>query len=232
MNTFAERPEASSPLWRPGLQPTGRGSARIRGGVAVSSVGERERIDREIAGYRDYLLLVADRAMTPALKTKEGASDLVQEALLAAHRASGQFQVRTAIELRAWLRRLLLNRVAHAARRYFGTEKRRLARELSLDADLNREAISDALALDQASPASVAARHEQEALLQAALERLPERMRQAVLWRHHKGYSFDEIGKQLGCTNVAARKLWLRALGLLQRELSCGHEGAVGPRLD
>jgi RNA polymerase sigma-70 factor (subfamily 1) len=198
----------------------------------VSNVGDRERIGREIAGYRDYLLLVADRAMSPTLKTKEGASDLVHEALLAAHRASGRLQVRTPIELRAWLRKLLLNRVAHAARRYLGTEKRRLARELSLDGDLDRAAISDALAMDQDSPGTVAAHREQEALLRAALDRLPERMRQAVLWRHHEGCGFDQIGDRLGCSNVAARKLWLRALGRLQREFSCGGERPASPPPD
>jgi DNA-directed RNA polymerase specialized sigma24 family protein len=45
-------------------------------------------------------------------------------------------------------------------------------------------------------------------------------MRLAVLWRHHESCSFDEIGRRLGCSNVAARKLWLRALQQLQRELS------------
>ncbi len=82
--------------------------------------------------------------------------------------------------------------------------------------------------MDEDSPGTVASRGEQEALLRAALERLPERMRQAVLWRQQKGYSFDEIGDQLGCSNVAARRLWLRALDQLHREFLSVRKSAVG----
>jgi RNA polymerase sigma-70 factor, ECF subfamily len=188
----------------------------------MNPFGEREEMARAIAAHRQYLLLVADRVMTPALKTKEGASDLVQEAMLAAHQATDRLEVRTPIELRSWLRRLLLNRVAHAARRYLGTQKRRLGRELSLQADLDDQGLADALAIDQTSPGAGAARREEEALMRSALGRLPERMRQAVLWRHHEGCGFEEIGRRLGCSDVAARKLWLRALDQLQREWPVG----------
>jgi RNA polymerase sigma-70 factor, ECF subfamily len=187
---------------------------------ALERSGERERDSRAIANYRDYLLLVADRAMSPALKSKECASDLVQEAMLAAHRASRGAEMRTPVELRSWLRRLLLNRVAHAARRYQGTEKRRLRRELSLDTDLGRQAVADALAIDAPSPDDVAMRREEEARMLAAIDRLPDRMRFAVMCRYEEGCGFDEIGRRLDCSNVAARNLWLRALDRLRRELS------------
>jgi len=192
----------------------------------------REEIGRAIAAHRDYLLLVADRAMTPGLRTKEGASDLVQEAMMAAHQASGQFEVKTAIELRSWLRRLLLNRVAHAARRYRGTEKRRMGRELSLDAEAEGEGIADTLSIDQISPGALASRREEEARMREALDQLSERMRQAVLWRHHEGCGFEVIGRRLGCSDVAARKLWLRALDQLQRELSGDGARSAGLLID
>ena len=114
---------------------------------------------------RAYLLLVAERRLPPELKAKEGASDLVQETLLEAQRGFGHFEGRTAADLRAWLRRLLLNKVAHAARRYRGTEKRRLARELSLETDLDGEARGRVLAAHDTSPGGRAARREQEASL-------------------------------------------------------------------
>jgi RNA polymerase sigma-70 factor (ECF subfamily) len=152
--------------------------------------------------------------------------------MLAAHQAAGQLRVKTSIELRSWLRRLLLNRVAHAARRYLGTQKRRMGREVSLDAETNGESVAATLAIDQTSPGGVAVRREEEALMRAALDRLPERMGQAVLWRHHEGCGFDEIGRRLGCSDVAARKLWLRALDQLQRELSGEGARSGGPSVD
>jgi hypothetical protein len=47
-------------------------------------------------------------------------------------------------------------------------------------------------------------------------------MRQAVLWRHNEDCSFDEMGRRLGCSNVAARKIWLKALQQLRSELRRG----------
>lgn len=174
-----------------------------------------------IESCRSYLLLVADRAMMPDLRAKEAASDLVQEAMVQAQREAVRWtgEAEATDELRAWLRQFLMHKIAHAARRYRGTGKRCLSREVAIEtveADPER---AETLIADQTSPAGRAVRNEEEVALQAALDRLPERMRQAVLWRHNEDCSFDEIGRRLRCSNVAARKLWLRALNQLQAEL-------------
>ncbi len=191
-------------------------------------MGQPPDIERAIAAHRQYLLLVADRSMTPALKAKEGASDLVQEAMLAAHRAAGEYRGQTPIELRSWLRRLLLNLVARAARRYLGTQKRRLGREFSLDADIHGDSVAASLAVDQTSPGGLASRREEEALLRAALDRLPDRMRDTVLWRYQDACAFEEIGRRLGCSDVAARNLWLRGLDRLNREYAAARARSAG----
>ena len=144
--------------------------------------------------------------------------------MLEAFRDLGRFTGRSEKEMRGWLRRLLVHKVAHAVRRYRHVGKRRLAHEVSLDSADFSKSLVDALAADRTSPGGHAVRREEEAALLAALDRLPDRMRFTVLWRHHEACSFDELGRRLGCSNVAARKLWLRALEQLQRELTCGTE--------
>src|SRR5262249_23541709 len=121
--------------------------------------------------------------------------------------------------LRAWLRQFLMHKIAHAARRYRATDKRRIAREVPLAVVQADGALAQTLIADQPSPGAQAAYHEQEAALRAAPDRLSDRMRRAGLWRHLEDCSFDEIGRRLGCSNVAARKLWLKALEQLQVEL-------------
>lgn len=177
-----------------------------------------------IESCRSYLLLVAERAMAPDLRAKEAASDLVQEAMVEAQRAAGRWtgQAEATDELRAWLRRFLEHKIAHAARRYRGTGKRRIGREVPLATVEADPVMAETLVANQTSVGTRAARREEEAVLRLAIDRLPERMRQAVLWRHHENCSFDEIGRRLGCSNVAARKLWLRALQRLQDELKDG----------
>ena len=67
---------------------------------------------------RAYLLAVADRELDADLRAKGGASDIVQETFMEAHRDITQFHGTSDEELRAWLRRLLLNNVSNFRRRY------------------------------------------------------------------------------------------------------------------
>ena len=179
--------------------------------------GDRDALGRAIQPFRQFLLMIAERELAPELKTKEGASDLVQDTLLEAHRHFPQFAGETKAELRAWLRRLLLHRVSYTVRRYRKADKRQLSREFSLDAAGSSRGLAEALAGDSTSPSGQVARREEEAAVLAALDTLPERMRQVIIWRHREDCSFDEIGKRLDRSNVAARKLWLRAIEHLQR---------------
>jgi RNA polymerase sigma-70 factor (ECF subfamily) len=182
---------------------------------------DRQALVGVIESCRNYLLLVAERALAPDLKVKEAASDLVQDAMAQAQREVGRWTGRAEAtdELRAWLRQFLMHKIAHAARRYRGTGKRGIAREVPLATVEANPLMAETLVADQTSVGTRAARREAEHALRSALDRLPERMRQAVLWRHNEDCSFDEIGRRLGCSNVAARKLWLKALHQLQAEL-------------
>jgi RNA polymerase sigma-70 factor (ECF subfamily) len=60
---------------------------------------------------------------------------------------------------------------------------------------------------------------EEAALLQRALQRLPEDYQQVIRLRNWQLLPFDVIGQQLGRSAEAARKLWARAIEHLQREM-------------
>src|SRR5947199_7306687 len=83
---------------------------------------------------RVYLQAVAERELDPDLRAKGGASDLVQETFLEAHKDFAQFKGDTEEALLGWLRRMLLNNLANFRRHYRGTGKRRAAREIDLAA--------------------------------------------------------------------------------------------------
>src|SRR5262245_30800302 len=70
---------------------------------------------------RPYLLLLARMHLGARLRGKVGASDLVQETLLKAHKHQDQYRGRTQAERRAWLRRILVNTLADQAGK-FGRE--------------------------------------------------------------------------------------------------------------
>src|SRR5262249_20956798 len=101
--------------------------------LAEARAGRNDALGQALEACRVYLLLIAAEELAPELRGKGGASDLVQETFLEAHRDFARFPGGAPDEWRAWLRRLLLNTVADFARRYRATTKRNPAREVPLD---------------------------------------------------------------------------------------------------
>src|SRR5271165_6970292 len=86
--------------------------------------------------FRDYLRLLARLQIDARLRGKLDPSDLVQQTLLKAHQAEGQFRGATAAEQAAWLRQILARTLANAIRD-FGRGKRDVHLERSLEASLH-----------------------------------------------------------------------------------------------
>ena len=187
--------------------------------LASAQAGSREALGKILETFRAYLLLVADREMGPELRAKGGASDLVQETFLEAQRDFGQFHGASVEELRAWLRRLLLNNVANFTRHYRQRAKREVGREVPLEAGGSSHERGDGLAADMLSPSGQAVAHEQAEALARAVQRLPPDYRQVLALRHEEQLTFEEIGQRMQRTANAARMLWLRAVERLQKEM-------------
>jgi len=164
------------------------------------------------------VLRIAEQELDPALRTKAGASDLVQETFLEAQRDFAHFRGTSEGELRAWLRQMLLCNLANFARRYRGTAKRDLGREVPLE-PAGSQAAGDGPAADTPSPGGQAVAHERAEAVRQALQRLPEDYRQVLLWHYQEQRSFEEIAGLLGRTANAARKLFARALERFQQEM-------------
>ncbi|HYT87092.1 MAG TPA: sigma-70 family RNA polymerase sigma factor [Gemmataceae bacterium] len=185
--------------------------------LTAARAGSKEALGQVLESCRAYLLLVAERELGDDLRAKGGASDLVQEAFLEAHKDFERFHGGSEPELRAWLRALLLHRLANFARRYRYTQKRGLAKEVALQTD--DTANTAHLADDVPTPSVQMMASEQAAAVERLLERLPEDYRRAILLRYREQLPFEEIGRLMGRSAEAARKLWWRALERLQQEL-------------
>ena len=71
-----------------------------------------------LEAYRDYLRVLARLRLGTRLQAKMDASDVVQQTLLQAHASREQFRGHTETERLAWLRAILANALAAAARRF------------------------------------------------------------------------------------------------------------------
>lgn len=197
-------------------------SGRLKDAEALLTAargGSREAIGEALEACRTYLLHVAQHGLAPALRAKGGASDLVQETFLDAQRDFHRFQGSSEDELLAWLRQVLLFRLANFRRHYHGTDKRDISREVAGQAGDTSSQWLPGVAADTPSPSSHAAANETARALEAALARLPPDYRQVILLRHDDGRSFEDIGQTLGRSANATRKLFARALERLQMEL-------------
>lgn len=182
--------------------------------------GDRAALDELLLAYRNYLHLLARLQINMNVAEPIDPSDLVQETLLDAFRAFGQFVGKSERQWVAWLRRILVHNLADelkAQRRH----RRDVQRSQSLEAEMERSAdqVDQTLAGSVSTPSAQASQKERSVLLADALSRLPADYREVIVLRQLEGRSFDEVARRMDRTQGAARKLWARALEHLKKEL-------------
>ncbi len=169
--------------------------------------------DEVLESCRRFLLAVAVEAIPIDLRAKGGASDLVQQTLANAVQSRQQFRGNSLVELRAWLRAILLSEAAIFRRRFTQTAARDVSREVPLDGTISQLSLT---------PIEAALQGERDQNLSAALMQLSHDQHQAVALRMEGELSFSEIGTRLGRSEEAARKLFTRALQQLRGRLAEG----------
>jgi RNA polymerase sigma-70 factor, ECF subfamily len=168
-----------------------------------------------LSDHRTYLLQVANRELSRTIRGRVAPSDLVQEALLEAERLLNRGDRPVPSEVQPWLRRILLNQIAHAHRTHLGASKRAASRET---AGLPLADHPSA----QPSPSSYVSHGEQAERLRQHIARLPPDYRELLELRYTQGLAFADIAVRLGRTEVAVRSLWARAVGKLREDLGDG----------
>jgi RNA polymerase sigma-70 factor, ECF subfamily len=187
--------------------------------LSAARAGSREALGQLLEACRAYLLRIANEGVGADVQAKGGASDLVQETFLEAHRDFARFEGNTEADLLAWLRRLLLNNVSNFARCYRGTGKREVGREVPLERGDSSKAEEVSFVANTFSPSTEAMANEKADAVARALERLPEDHRRVITLRNQERREFDEIGRLMDRSADAARRLWSRAIERLEHEL-------------
>jgi RNA polymerase sigma-70 factor (ECF subfamily) len=144
---------------------------------------DRADADRGLERFRSYLLLLARVCLEPMVRAKVGASDVVQQTLLEAHRDRAQFHGQSVGKQAAWLRRILARNLANVVRD-LRRDKRDVAREHSLEAALDELAsrLEACLAAEQSSPSQhVGDEGDRETLLALIDRRRTELGQEAML---------------------------------------------------
>ena len=173
-------------------------------------------VERTVAGdQRAYELLVIkyqrriERLVGRMVRDTDLVADITQETFLRAYRALHQF--RGEAQFYTWLYRIAVNTAKKALvdmkRNPVVTESALRGSSDSEDETsfLDRELISDE------TPETVLAAQEIAAAVNAAMEALPEDLRQAVTLREIEGLSYEEIAVAMECPIGTVRSRIFRA---------------------
>jgi RNA polymerase sigma-70 factor (ECF subfamily) len=190
--------------------------------LIAARAGSDTAFDRLFEAFRPYLQLLAEQEVPADVRTKVGVSDVVQETFALAYQGFDRFRGQSEPEFRAWLRQILAHQATNAVNKYRSTDKRRLDREVPL------EAVASAggpRAPDETPSRQLMRREEREAM-DRAFARLAPDDREVIRLRHRDGLPFAAVAARMGRSEVAVRRLWARALARWQCEVARPHEPA------
>jgi RNA polymerase sigma-70 factor (ECF subfamily) len=202
----------NQPADRNGNGPAGDSTFTQR--LRAAREGSRDAFGELTNHYRNYLLVLAQQGIGEPLRSKVGASDLVQETFTNAQRKFDQFRGATRQEWLAWLQCILRTQLAAAVARYSEASKRDISREVSLDLQLWAGSAAS-LPGNGPSPEELARLGDETIEVQRALEQLSEDHRQVIVLRSIQERPFAEVAERMGRSVEAVKKLWSRAIDRL-----------------
>lgn len=170
----------------------------------VRFAGDRIAFSEIVARYRGKLTALARRSMPGA--NLNDAEDLVQDVFVEAYTRRKTFHAGAA--LRPWLYRIGLNRCTDAARR----RKRHPTTAMVDENSASQPSVGSAL--DQLLG------DERIAMINRAVDNLPDRYRFVIVLRHLDDLSYDEIGSIMGIPLASVKTHLFRARAMLREGLS------------
>ncbi len=189
--------------------------------LSKALAGDRDALGEVLTRHRSYLKVLASAQIHQRLQGKADPSDLVQETCLEAHKQIATFRGATNAEFAGWLRGILAHLLAKHFRRFLGTQQRDIKMEQSLVESLDHASgcMQRDLVAKIDSPSQIVMENETMLELAAALEKLPEDYRMAILLRNIQGLSFSEVAAAMNRTVDSVEKLWVRGLAKLKQQL-------------
>jgi RNA polymerase sigma-70 factor (ECF subfamily) len=178
------------------------------------NAGDESAFDEIARRHRDRLFAVA----LGVLHNRADADEIVQDALLRAFRALGDF--RGDSSLATWLHRIALNL---ARNRYWYFFRRRRHTSLSFEStfsDDNHATFADLIASDAAGPARVVQADEFGALVEQCMDKIGPGHRKILLLRNAQHWSYQAIGHSLGIKIGTVKSRLARARESLRAQLA------------
>jgi RNA polymerase sigma-70 factor (ECF subfamily) len=182
--------------------------------------GDRDALGELLTRYQDRLRRIIQIRLGPRLRGRIESMDIVQNAFVVAIRRLEDIELRDRASVLKWLTRVATHQLNDAVD-HFGA----LKRTGTVNRDLDRSSSEGGSRLDPSAadtpPDQAAARNEFRALLDGAVEALPERDREVVLLRDYHDGDWEFVAREIGAPSVeAAQRAYHRAWARLRETLA------------
>ena len=187
-----------------------------------ASLGNAEALDDLFLRHRDRLARMVRIRLDRQLQGRIDASDILQEAHLEAWRRLGKYlEDPDRMPFFLWLRFLTGQKVVELHRHHLGAQRRDARREVrahGIPDPANATIVHELIGNDTA-PSRGAARAELHAALLNALDEMEPMDRGVLTLRHFEHLTNVEAAAELGVSEAAASKRYIRALRKLKQVL-------------
>ncbi len=171
--------------------------------------GDKSAYDLLVIKYQHRIIQLVNRYV----KDPSEAQDVAQEAFIKAYRALGNFRGDSAFY--TWLYRIAIN----TAKNYLVSRSRRYS-DYQIDVQ-DAEQVENAPQLKAMdTPENLLLNDEIVKVIKAAIEKLPEEMKIAIMLREFEGMSYEDIAQTMECPVGTVRSRIFRAREAIDEKLS------------
>lgn len=167
--------------------------------VTQAQQGDSRSFDLLVLKYQHRVIALIRRFV----KNEAEAEDLAQETFIKAYRALPNFRGESAFY--TWLYRIAVN----TAKNGLEVNKRRPTSDVDID-EIGEYAFDEHLQ-QQDTPENMLASEDMQRVVSQALEKLPDDLRRALMFREFDGLSYEEIAQEMGCPIGTVRSRIFRA---------------------
>ena len=173
-----------------------------------------------VESYRPRIERMIEMRMTPSLRQRVDAADILQEACVEVHRRLDAYRSKPDMSLYAFVRFLAIQALNQEYRRHLGAAKRDMRREVKLvPADrstLDLGIVTQTLVAVGISPSEHCEKSEEFESLRTSLELLGEEDLEIIATRYAEGLNNKDAAEVLGISESAASRRLSRALAHLE----------------
>jgi RNA polymerase sigma-70 factor (ECF subfamily) len=184
--------------------------------------GDRTATQSLLARHRERLKRMVDVYLDRRVRGRVDPSDVVQDALTNAHRRLPKYLETRPIAFYPWLRQIAWEQLEKTHRRHLKAQRRSVTREEPWELKLPNDSVyelANRLIATGTSPSRYVEQAELRRRAREALDDLPDRDREVLIFRYLEQLSMREIADLTASTEPAVKMRHLRALERLKKRM-------------